>query len=138
MAAWHGKTDVVRELLRWGGIKGCGGENRGVNALEMAGDGEHLEIMAILTESGVVDDGTALNTAAGKGRGAATKFLLQHQGKTNQGRPYVDNTCDVVGRTPFMGCFGTTSGFNGCKIAQMLIAYRADTTSPVQLNVCFA
>lgn len=134
MAAWHGKIDVVRELLRWGGINGCGGENRGVDALELAGDGGHLGIMAILTEAGVVDNGTALNTMAGKGKGASAKFLLQHQGKTNQGRPYVDNTCDVVHRTPFMRCYGPTSGFSGCKIAQMLIAHHADTTSPIQLK----
>ena len=134
MAAWHGKTDVVRELLRWGGIKGCGGESGGVYALELAGDGGHLGIMAILTEAGVVDDGTALNTMAGKGHWAPAKFLLKHQRKTNRGRPYVDNTCDVAHRTPLMRCWGPFSGFAGCKIAQMLIACGADTTSPIPVK----
>lgn len=94
-AACYGKIDVVRELLRWCGIEGCGGVSGGVYALESAAVSyvtdisNHIDIMAVLTNAGVVDDGTALIAAATKGRGAAAKFLLQHQGKTDQGCPYV-------------------------------------------------
>lgn len=135
IASWEGNIDVVRELLCWFGRKGCGGESGGINALLNAAKSGHVEIMAVLTSAGVVDDGSALNAACGKGRGESVKFLLlHHQGKIDHGRPYVDNICDRACRTPLLKCAGPQSGFSGCKIAQMLIAYGADTTSPFTLK----
>lgn len=101
-AALIGRTDMVRELVRRGGIRRW--ERGGLDALQIAADCEHLEILEVLASAGVVDNGTALSSAVAHGRGASVQFLLQHQGKTSNGRPYVDNTSCIDGRTPLALC----------------------------------
>lgn len=59
------------------GIEGCGGASGGVDALNPAAQDQHLEVMATLTNAGVVDTGVALLAAAENGREGAVKFLLQ-------------------------------------------------------------
>lgn len=60
MAAQNGHLEVVRELVKWFGVKDCGGESEGVLALLNASKGGYFEIMTILLDAGVVDNGEAL------------------------------------------------------------------------------
>lgn len=59
-AAENGHSDVARELIQQCGIDGCGGDTRGVSALKLAAQQQHLDFMALLTGAGVVDTGAAL------------------------------------------------------------------------------
>lgn len=80
IAAWYGNADVIRELIQQFGVEGCGGESHGVQALRRAAIcftcWEPVDIMAILTDAGVVDTGIALCEAAYHGREGSVKFLL--------------------------------------------------------------
>eukprot|EP00903_Cladosiphon_okamuranus_P007932 g7657.t1 len=73
--AMFGHSGVVRELLERVGIRGCGGPTRGYNAFRMASLNQHVNIMAMLTDAGVVDTGEALLNAAQHCHLEAAKFL---------------------------------------------------------------
>lgn len=75
-AAQYGHLNMVRELMKEFGIRGCGGATGGVDALYMAAQDQRLEIMKLLADAGVVDTGIALAGAAGYGREGSVKFLL--------------------------------------------------------------
>lgn len=75
-ASQNGHPDTVRVLLGLG-LEACGGEKRGRDALSMAAQEGHVEIIAMLAEAGVVDDGMALEVAANSGRVESAKFLLK-------------------------------------------------------------
>ncbi len=135
-AAQNGHLEVVRELIRQVGIEGCGGPSGGVDALRLAGQAQHVDIMAALTDAGVVDTGFALLMAAGLGREASVKFLLRQPA----GRYHV-NAVDRSGRTALICCmaFGGFSSPSGdfrspsSRIARLLIDAGADATSSVRL-----
>lgn len=96
-AAQYGHSEVVRELMRQFGIKRCGGASGGVDALHMAAQEQHLDIMTELAGAGVVDTGIALIGAAGYGREESIKFLMQQQQQQHEAA-YV-NTRDRFGTT---------------------------------------
>lgn len=135
-AAQNGHLEVVRELIRQVGIEGCSGPSGGLDALRLAGQAQHVDIMAALTDAGVVDTGFALLMAAGLGCEASVKFLLRQPA----GRHNV-NAVDRSGRTALICCmaFGGFSSPSGdfrspsSRIARLLIDAGADTASSVRL-----
>lgn len=79
VAASSGHLEVVRVLLQQLGIEGCGGETSDRYALELACVGPHVDIITMLMDAGVVDNGKALRFARKLEREAAVKTLLQWQ-----------------------------------------------------------
>ena len=131
MAAENGHSGVVRELLRQVGIEGCGGDSGGVDALELAAQEQHIEIMGMLMGAGVVDTGaTVLISAAEDGRVAAAKILLQ-QGKlsTRDEDAYINARCSS-GRTALTRAICGTFP----RIVRLLVDAGADTTSVVRFT----
>lgn len=107
-AALHGRAEVTRELITQVSIiRGCAGPSGGVDALEVAAQGQHVEILAMLTGAGVVDPGIALNVAADCGHEAAVKFLLQAQShikrRITTGQASYVNILDAHGASPLIG-----------------------------------
>lgn len=130
-AAYNGHSGVVRELLRQLGIGGCGGESAGQGALNLATEQVHVDVMALLTEAGVVDTGMALVAASAIGREASVKFLLQQHLEPLADRDgYINNTLDQSGATPLFASTTVTSP----RIARLLIDAGADTTLSVPLK----
>lgn len=132
-AAQNRHLEAVRELLQRVGIEGCGGATRGENALDLAGRQECLEIMATLTDAGVVDrNGSALRGAIGCGCEASAKFLLrQQEGATGR---YVSRR-HRDGTTPLFFCFPLATAV-GCfpRMVRLLVDAGADTTSPIAIE----
>lgn len=79
MAAQNGHDDVVRELLAWSGLNGCGGSTKGVLALLYASKGGHFATMTTLLDAGVVDNGEALCATCKFGGEEAVKILLERR-----------------------------------------------------------
>ncbi|CAM9718729.1 unnamed protein product, partial [Ectocarpus sp. 12 AP-2014] len=106
----------------------CGGSSGGVDALQLAANHKHMDIMVILTNAGVVDTGLALAAAAGCGVEPPLKFLLEQARatKTTDGSAYV-NTRNGVGLTPLL------DGIQHCRhrVVRLLVEAGADTTSAV-------
>lgn len=133
VAAQSGHTGVVNELIQQLGIAGCGGESGGVRALSFAAQEHHTDILAILAEVGVVDNGTALHAAVGAGSETSVKFLLkQYIPMAAYPGAYV-NVPDEMGSTAFL------RGIAACKprsarIMRMLADAGADTTSTVRIT----
>lgn len=128
----------MRELIEQVGIKGCGGESGGVDALCQAGQQHRVGIMAMLTEAGVVDTGEALAAAASAGREESVKFLLQQhrQRQRRTGRnstrgadAYVNRSRDMLGRTPLRSTIDSGGRLCSPRIVRLLIDTGADTTS---------
>lgn len=98
-----GHPTVVLELIQQVGIEGSCGAFGEVEVLRWVTKCQHLDIMAILVDAGVVDTGLALCEAAKYGGEPSVKFLLQQQeGKPNGGGAYV-NVSDAFiafGATP--------------------------------------
>lgn len=59
-AALRGHSEVVRGLIHQLGIEGCGGASGGIHALCLAAEKQHVNIMSILVDAGVVDTGVAV------------------------------------------------------------------------------
>ena len=101
--AEYGHLDAVREMIQEVGVDGCGGASGGVDALQLAAKGQHIDVMAILTGAGVIDTGRVLSFATMIGRKPAVMFLLHQQKKRtrniNEGIRYVNNT-GALGTTP--------------------------------------
>ena len=134
MAVYGGHIDVVREAVQQVGIRGitgCGGMDEGFEALHTAVRcDQSLGIMAILTDAGVVDDGTCLVAAAEAGNEAVVKFLLQQEAEPPRfyhplGIAYTD-----VGRRGVTALGACAKHCHPCssRIAQLLIEAGADTT----------
>lgn len=154
-AARYGHPEVVRELLRRFGAKGCGGSSGGEQALLMAAMQQDVEIMAMLTEAGVSDPGPALVTTSGCGRWLAVKLLLRQKEAAswrsgdNAVLSYYVNTRDQFRYTPLFRSIGAyvDHGSNNVyveqycplkcspKIARLLIEAGANTTSPVRATI---
>ncbi len=132
VATHRGHLEVVRELVQQVGIEGCGGASEGIDALCLASRDQHLEIMALLTDAGVVDDGVALTTAAANGVELSMKFLLQQ--RKGDEADYV-NGRDALGETPLlhaMGVFGISPP--SPRIVRLLVDAGADTRSAVPVT----
>lgn len=127
VAALKGHLGVVKEMIRQVGIEGCGGASGGVDALTNAANEKHVDILAILTDAGVVDTGEALVQAAGFGIEESVKMLLQQQGGKYTGGDAYANVADPCGRTPLLSCI---LGCLPCspKVARTLVDAGADTT----------
>ena len=123
----NGHLEVVRELVQQVGIERCGGASGGVEALAMAAMDQRVDIMAVLTGAGVVDTGRALAAAAGHGREASVKLLLQQ--KKGDKAAYV-NYRDDDSNTPLLFALG----FGGYpspspRIVRLLVDAGVDTSS---------
>ena len=132
-AAEQGLLEVVRELVRQLGIEGCGGDSGGVDALGHAARRAHLEIMAFLTSTGVVDTRSiALFAATACGRFESAKFLLRHHsGKVPGGIDAYVSARGVSGMTPVICAIGGTP----CpRTVRLLADAGADATSVVQMR----
>ncbi len=131
IAAQSGHFEVVRELVQQVGAEGCGGASGGFNALRLAATNQHVDVMSVLADAGVVDDGTALAAAAARGRELSIKFLLQQ--RRNDEAAYVNY--DMDGVTPLlcaMSFLGVSSP--SPRITRLLIDAGADATSAVRVT----
>lgn len=133
-AATNGHSDVVHELIDQLGIEGCGGASAGVDALRQAAGYQHLGILSILTDAGVLDTGEAVIEAAKYGREASLQYLLrQHWRQTPGERAYINNVCDSSGKT-LLFCSIANWRHNTTRIVRLLVDAGADTTSAVRLT----
>eukprot|EP00752_Nemacystus_decipiens_P005516 g4991.t1 len=128
-AAQYGFIEVVRELMKERGIRGCGGASGGVSALHMAAKEQHLEIMTLLADAGVVDTGVALIGAAGYGREESIKLLLQQQQQLGRDESAYVNARDEIGATALLCSIEACSSCSP-RIARILVNAGADTTCP--------
>lgn len=134
IAASDGLPHIVRELIRQVGVAACGG---GVQALQLAAQSQHLDVMAVLMDAGVVDSGRALVCSARAGREASVKYLLRQRfgwplgaARNKDSASYLNVRCPV----------GTTAlvyaiGFAGCcspRVVRMLVDVGADSSSAVR------
>lgn len=134
VAAQNGHLGVVRELLQEYGIQGCGGASGGVDALAVAAVDDHVAVMEMLTNAGVVDKGVALLTAAENCREAAVKFLLQHMKQTTRrARAAYLNALGSSGQTPLFGAI-VAAKFSSSRVVRLLADAGADMASPVRLT----
>lgn len=137
-AALHGRAEVVRELIKQVGIRGCAGPSGGGDALELAAEGQHIEILAMLTDAGVVDPGIALNVAADCGHEAAVKFLLQgqsHKRRITTGQVSYVNILDAHGASPLIRSIDVdVDRLCFPRIARMLIDAGADARSALHIT----
>lgn len=131
-AALNGRLEAVRELVQQLGIKRCGGERGGVQALELAAEHNRVDIMSVLIDGGVVDTGMALVIAAEFCREACVKFLLENHKRQSDVRAlrYVNHR----GKT------GRTALFNAIafrrpspRIVRLLIDAGAEAESAAQV-----
>lgn len=133
-AAGGGHLEVVRELIQQVGISGCGGATGGVDALENAAKNQDMEMMATLTDGGVVDKGSALRTAAFHGREKAVKFLLQQQErKSSFDRVSYANARSATGETALAYAIEFAS-FTSARVARLLVNAFAGTSWPMRLT----
>ena len=134
-AALYGHAEVVRELVQQVGLEGCGGASGGVDALVWAAQEQQLDIMAVLTNTRVVDPGDALIVAAATGNEAAVNYFLLHQKREERGADgaaYVDAS-DSYGQTPLSSAVG--SGRCSPRVVRLLVEAGADTTSAAHFFV---
>ncbi len=130
VAAERGHSGVVRELVQQVGIEGCGGASGGLQALSMAASRHHLDIMALLTDAGVVDTGSVLLDAVGYGREASVKFLLQQ--RKGDEAAYV-NYRDGLGIPILLHAIGLTEvPIPPPRIVRLLVDAGVDTTLAVR------
>ncbi|CAM9365364.1 unnamed protein product [Pylaiella littoralis] len=131
-AVENGRREVVHLLLQRAGLRGCGGPTISVNALKCAVKHKHVDIMVMLTDSGVVDNGKALKAGCEHGREASVKFLLQHKaGEPNLKRSAYVNVRDDWNAPPLLPSIEAVLPFS-IKVVRLLIDAGADTTSTVR------
>lgn len=93
---------------------------------------QHVDIVAVLIDAGVVDTGVALHHACSYGSEAAVKTLVQQRrkvwGTSSVKGPYVGNTFQPWGSAPLISSF---FGGERCspRIARLLVDAGADTTN---------
>ncbi|CAM9237349.1 unnamed protein product [Ectocarpus sp. 12 AP-2014] len=136
LAAEYGHSDMVRELVQEFGVKGCDVANDGQLALRAAARKQHLDVMTILTEAGVVDTaGLAFCSAAANGREESVKFLLRQRCKESNS----SSVDDVYINARPNGCTPLAASIRSCssqapRIVRLLIDAGADTTSAVRVT----
>ncbi|CAM9543651.1 unnamed protein product [Ectocarpus sp. 13 AM-2016] len=128
-AVMEGHSEVVGELVQQ---CGCGGASKGVQALEMAAIKRYLDIMALLTDAGVVDNGIALISAIRFKSERSVRFLLQQK----EGKPIGDqasyaNFKDKRGLTPLLCALGISSFPSSPRMVRSLVDAGVDTASVV-------
>ncbi|CAM9660104.1 unnamed protein product [Ectocarpus sp. 4 AP-2014] len=130
-AAQHGHIEVVRDLLQHSGIVGCGGASVGVDALRLAAQFQHVDIMTMLIEAGVANTTKALIIAAGYGRARAIKLILKrHEGGPADLAAYVNDTQDHLRRTALLSSIDTYDDQSSSpRVVRLLVDAGADTTS---------
>lgn len=136
MAAGCGHSEMVSELLQQRGIEGCGGGSGGVDALHAAAQHNHVDIVAMLIDAGVVDTGTALIGAAERGHEAPVQLLLQeHREKYAGGGAYVNNTRDdPLDRTPLRRSIVEACRACAPRVVRLLVDAGVDTASAVPIT----
>ena len=151
LAAGIGHLEMVRWMIHEVGIEECGGATGGARALGMAARDQYVDIMAVLTDAGVVDNGEGLAFAAVCGSEASVKFLLRQDWNTSGAVAYVNMTCDDLGHSPLVGAIigvasvdlpsispsvAFPSAFPSIfpRIVRLLVDAGADTTSIVRLK----
>lgn len=135
-AAEHGHLGVVRELIETVGVKGCGGEDDGTTALQLAAKEELLDVMALLTDLGVVDWGKALVATSAFALVAPVKFLLEKHAAKFNGRHRRCRYPDVpnqFGATSMIAC--VEGGSCSPRIMRLLIDAGGDTKSRVRVAI---
>lgn len=160
VASFEGHAEVVREMIGHAGIHGCGGRTRGLDALSFSAQRQRVEVMALLTDAGVVDTGVVLCTAVNFGGLESARFLLRWserrrargEGGPGAGPPaiggawgawgawraldgtreYVDTIRDPYRRTPLLCCVDACRS-GSSRMARLLVDAGADTTSPVRV-----
>ncbi len=120
VAARKGHLEVVRELVQQVGIEGCGGATGGLHALLLGAIHQHLDVMAVLTNAGVVDNGEALTTAVHFRSEASVKFLLQQ--KKDDKAAYATTRLRAIGFRP------------SPRIVRLLVDAGADTTTALRVT----
>lgn len=125
-ASLVGHSEVVRELIAWYGVAGCGGVLALRDALHLAAEnGNDVAVVTALFDEGLPDKGQVLITAAANGNEACVKFLLQQQQNKGNFSAYV-NFVHTDGATPLLCSVGTHS--SRPRIVRMLVDAGADTT----------
>eukprot|EP00752_Nemacystus_decipiens_P010768 g9581.t1 len=133
-AVTNGHAGVVREVIDRLGIEGCGGASAGVHALRQAAGYQHLEILTMLTDAGVVDTGEAVIEAAVHGREASLQYLLRRHWRQTPGElEYINNIRDCDGKT-LLFCSIANWRHNTTRIVRLLVDAGADTASAVRLE----
>eukprot|EP00752_Nemacystus_decipiens_P007967 g7120.t1 len=133
-AAQHGHVATVLELIQHVGIEGCRGNNIVTNALCLAAESGHVDVMAALMDAGMADSGLALCRAAEFGREGSVKFLLQEEERkgweSTQGG-YLHAVGRAFGRTP-LSC-----GVDGCspRVVRRLLDAGVDANTGVHASV---
>ena len=141
VAANNGHSKVVCKLVQKVGVEGFADDERGVEVLAMAAKEGHVDVVALLTDDGVVDTGNALCNAAGCSRAAAVQFLLQQQlRRSPAGLAGYVNFRDCVGCTPLfraIECYADNDGappLISPVIVRMLVDAGADTSKKVRFT----
>ena len=127
VASQRGHVEVVRELVQQVGIEGCGGASDGADALRKAAEKQHLDVMALLVDAGVVDTGKALNAAVGTGNEDAVKLLLHKNEGNNADGAVCVSTRDRVCATTLL--LAACSGRCSSRVVRLLVDTGADTAS---------
>ncbi|CAN0048152.1 unnamed protein product [Hapterophycus canaliculatus] len=132
VAALNGHSDTVREFVQEVGIDRCGGASSCVGALRLASEGQYVDTMAILLGAGVSDTGEALMIAAGYGREASVKFLLEELESEPARRSAYASARGSYGRTPLITSIDAGGG-RPCslRVVRMLLNAGADTASTI-------
>lgn len=130
MAAHDGHSEVVRELIQQLGVRGCGGASGGVHALSLAAAKRHIDIMAMLTDAGVVDTADALVNAVAWGSVDSVDFLLQKETKDEAAR-YVNSRADRCRGTALM------SSINFCKASTRMVRKLIDAGADTAVTFHF-
>ena len=141
MASCEGHAEIVSWLLQRFGRESCGGPLGGIIALVTASTRRHYEIMAILLDHGVVDDGRCLLLAINQRNVGSVKLLLEHRAYNSTGDmgKYLSHSFRAGGDpklTPLFQCFHPEALTpTSCKIMRLLLDYGADT-SPEIIPIC--
>jgi ankyrin repeat protein len=127
VAAREGHLDAVRFMISHVGVARCGGDAGGIQALEAAARCGHVEVLRVLTDSGVRDNGTALLSAVGSARHGCVRLLLRQYEKL--ALSHINTATDAMGRTALACAMGKSS-----KIFQWLLETGADATQFFFMN----
>eukprot|EP00752_Nemacystus_decipiens_P005462 g4948.t1 len=134
-AVRHGQLEVVRELIGYFGLEGCAGVSGGTEALRLAAQNNHLDIMALLAEEGVEGEATALVGAVAFGNEMPVKILLQLRERAGRSTERYVNTLAMLGERltgpPLLVAIGFARHRPLPRIVRMLVEAGADTKSVV-------
>ncbi|CAM9982540.1 unnamed protein product [Scytosiphon promiscuus] len=141
MAAQHGFDEMVREMIKHGAIEGLDGAIGGIHALSHASGYGHVDVMATLTDAGVIGCGQALFNACVAGHEACVKFFLlwqQKRGKDPAAGVLLDwDSTDFssLGKTPLLESIDVrVNELCRPRIVRLLIDAGADTRSRVRFR----